>query len=160
MNIHGHIHDNQDFNIIKDKLKSLIPNENVDNISTAGTFGVGEYKFTPEQEKWVIEKGVNNVLNLMQKVIAEKGVTDTITIYGDIFGHISSNAGDQDNVANDGSDLVKARAATGEKINKEIQKIITEKVKEVFGDKVKVVFKVQTQADSNVDDQVQHRATN
>ena len=38
--------------------------------------------------------------------------TDTITVDGDIIGHISSNAGDQDNVANDGSDLVKARAAT------------------------------------------------
>ena len=152
--------DNQDFKIFKDKIKSLIPDENVDDISTAATFKVGEYKLTPEQQKWVIEKGVNNVLNQMQKVIAEKGVTDTITVDGDIIGHISSNAGDQDNVANDGSDLVKARAATGDDIDKEIQKIITEKVKGVFGDKVKVVFKVQTQADDSIDDQVQHRATN
>ena len=152
--------DNQDFKVFKDKIKSLIPNENVDDISTAATFEVGEYKLTPEQQKWVVEKGTNNVLNQIQKVIAEKGVTDTITVDGDIIGHISSNAGDQDNVANDGSDLVKARAATGDDINKEIQKIIIEKVKGVFGDKVKVVFKVQTQADSNVDDQVQHRATN
>lgn len=152
--------DNQDFKVFKDKIKSLIPNENVDDISTAATFKVGEYKLTPEQQKWVVEKGTNNVLNQIQKVIAEKGVTDTITVDGDIIGHISSNAGDQDNVANDGSDLVKARAATGDDINKEIQKIIIEKVKGVFGDKVKVVFKVQTQADSNVDDQVQHRATN
>ena len=152
--------DNQDFKVFKDKIKSLIPNENVDDISTAATFEVGEYKLTPEQQKWVVEKGTNNVLNQIQKVIAEKGVTDTITVNGDIIGHISSNAGDQDNVANDGSDLVKARAATGDDINKEIQKIIIEKVKGVFGDKVKVVFKVQTQADSNVDDQVQHRATN
>jgi hypothetical protein len=152
--------DNQDFKVFKDKIKSLIPNENVDDISTAATFEVGEYKLTPEQQKWVVEKGTNNVLNQIQKVIAEKGVTDTITINGDIIGHISSNAGDQDNVANDGSDLVKARAATGDDINKEIQKIIIEKVKGIFGDKVKVVFKVQTQADSNVDDQVQHRATN
>ena len=152
--------DNQDFNIFKDKIKSLIPNENFDDISTAATFKVGEYKLTPEQQKWVVEKGTNNVLNQIQKVIAEKGVTDTITVDGDIIGHISSNAGDQDNVANDGSDLVKARAATGDDINKEIQKIIIEKVKGVFGDKVKVVFKVQSQSDSNVDDQVQHRATN
>ena len=152
--------DNQDFKVFKDKIKSLIPNENVDDISTAATFEVGEYKLTPEQQKWVVEKGTNNVLNQIQKVIAEKGVTDTITVDGDIIGHISSNAGDQDNVANDGSDLVKARAATGDDIDKEIQKIIIEKVKGVFGDKVKVVFKVQTQADSNVDDQVQHRATN
>ena len=152
--------DNQDFKVFKDKIKSLIPNENVDDISTAATFEVGEYKLTPEQQKWVVEKGTNNVLNQIQKVIAEKGVTDTITVNGDIIGHISSNAGDQDNVANDGSDLVKARAATGDDIDKEIQKIIIEKVKGVFGDKVKVVFKVQTQADSNVDDQVQHRATN
>ena len=152
--------DNQDFKVFKDKIKSLIPNENVDDISTAATFEVGEYKLTPEQQKWVVEKGTNNVLNQIQKVIAEKGVTDTITVNGDIIGHISSNAGDQDNVANDGSDLVKARAATGDDIDKEIQKIIIEKVKGVFGDKVKVVFKVQTQADSNVDDQTQHRATN
>jgi hypothetical protein len=152
--------DNQDFKVFKDKIKSLIPNENVDDISTAATFEVGEYKLTPEQQKWVVEKGTNNVLNQIQKVIAEKGVTDTITVDGDIIGHISSNAGDQDNVANDGSDLVKARAATGDDIDKEIQKIIIEKVKGVFGDKVKVVFKVQTQADSNVDDQTQHRATN
>lgn len=152
--------DNQDFKVFKDKIKSLIPNENVDDISTAATFEVGEYKLTPEQQKWVVEKGTNNVLNQIQKVIAEKGVTDTITVDGDIIGHISSNAGDQDNVANDGSDLVKARAATGDGIDKEIQKTIIEKVKGVFGDKVKVVFKVQTQADSNVDDQTQHRATN
>jgi hypothetical protein len=152
--------DNQDFKVFKDKIKSLIPNENVDDISTAATFEVGEYKLTPEQQKWVVEKGTNNVLNQIQKIIAEKGVTDTITVNGDIIGHISSNAGDQDNVANDGSDLVKARAATGDDIDKEIQKIIIEKVKGVFGDKVKVVFKVQTQADSNVDDQTQHRATN
>ena len=152
--------DNQDFKVFKDKIKSLIPNENVDDISTAATFEVGEYKLTPEQQKWVVEKGTNNVLNQIQKVIAEKGVTDTITVDGDIIGHISSNAGDQDNVANDGSDLVKARAATGDDIDKEIQKIIIEKVKGVFGDKVKVVFKVETQADSNVDDQTQHRATN
>lgn len=152
--------DNQDFKIFKDQAKKLMPDENVDDISTAATFEVGEYKLTPEQQKWVVEKGTNNVLNQIQKVIAEKGVTDTITVNGEIIGHISSNAGNEDNVANDDSNLVKARAATGDDIDKQIQKNIIEKVKGVFGDKVKVIFEVESQADSNVDDQVQHRATN
>ena len=148
--------DNSDMQKFSNDLKKLIPDENTDKISTAATYDVGEYKLDQTTQKAVIEKGTKDVLKQIEKTIAEKGVSKVITVKGEIKGHISSNAGDEDNVANDGTDLAKGRASTGEEINKSIQDQVTKIVKTKLG--IDVKFATKSISDSDVDGQIQHKA--
>jgi len=148
--------DDQDMQKFGNDLKKLTPDEDTDKISTAATYKVGEYKLDQNVKKAVVEKGVKDVLKQIEKQVAEKGVSKTITIKGEVKGHISSNAGDKDNVANDGSDLAKGRAATGDEIDKEIQNQVTKIIKAKLG--VDVKFDTKSAADSDVEGQVQHKA--
>ena len=138
------------------ELKTLIPDQNNDNNSTAATYKVGEYELSQEEFNAAVDYGAKNLLKQTEKQVAEKGVNKTITIKGEIKGHISSNAGNEDNVANDGSDLAKGRAVTGEKLNKAIQDKYTKIVKAKLG--VDVKFDTNSIADSDVEGQVQHKA--
>jgi len=148
--------DDQDMQKFGNDLKKLTPDEDTDKISTAATYKVGEYKLDQNVKKAVVEKGVKDVLKQIEKQVAEKGVSKTITIKGEVKGHISSNAGNEDNVANDGSDLAKGRAATGDSIDKEIQDQVTKIIKTKLG--VDVKFDTKSTADSDVEGQVQHKA--
>lgn len=152
--------DDKELDNFKTKLKQYISGETTDNIATAATFDVGEYKLTAEQQDWVVKKGVDNVLNQIKDVISEKGVTNTITVDAESVGHISSNPGDQDNVANDGSDLAKGRAEYGKKIIELIKAKVNEVVKKTVGKNVNVEFNTSVDADSDVKDQKQHSAFN
>jgi hypothetical protein len=155
LGVNGSI-DDSDMQKFSNDLKKLTPDEDTDKISTAATYKVGEYKLDQNVKKAVVEKGVKDVLKQIEKQVAEKGVSKTITIKGEIKGHISSNSGDKDNVANDGSDLAKGRAATGDEINKSIQDQVTKIVKAKLG--VDVKFDTKSTADSDVEGQVQHKA--
>jgi hypothetical protein len=148
--------DDQDMQKFGNNLKKLTPDEDTDKISTAATYKVGEYKLDQTVKKAVVEKGVKDVLKQIEKQVAEKGVSKTIIVKGEVKGHISSNAGNEDNVANDGSDLAKGRASTGEEINKEIQDQVTKIVKAKLG--VDVKFDTKSIADSDIEGQVQHKA--
>jgi hypothetical protein len=137
-----------------------IPQADTDDLSTAATFKVGEYKLTDAQEKWAVEKGVKDVLKQIEDLSAKKGIGKTITINGKIVGNISSNPGDNDDIANDGSKNLKGlRANYGEKINKEIQKQVTKTVQDKLGKDVKVNFDV-TKSTGDPDSQKQHSPSN
>jgi hypothetical protein len=152
--------DNSDLDNFKTQAKKLMPDENVDDISTAATFKVGEYKLTPDQEKWVIKKGVEDVLKQIENQASTKGIKNTITVKGSVVGNISSNPGDNDDIANDGSKNLKGlRADYGEKLNKEIQKQVNDIVKNKLGNNIKVNFDMK-KSTGDIDNQVQHDPVN
>jgi hypothetical protein len=152
--------DNSDLDNFKTQAKKLMPDENVDDISTAATFKVGEYKLTPDQEKWVIKKGVEDVLKQIENQASTKGIKNTITVKGSVVGNISSNPGDNDDIANDGSKNLKGlRADYGEKLNKEIQKQVNDIVKSKLGNNIKVNFDME-KSTGDIDNQVQHNPVN
>lgn len=148
--------DGTDIQKFKDNAKKLLPDENFDDVTTALKFKTGEYKLDQTAKKSAVENQTKSTLKLVEKEIAENGVTEEITIDQVLKGHISSNAGDNDNVANDGTDLAKGRLSTIEDITKTSNEQVSKIIKDKLG--IDVKFNTKTVADSDVEGQVQHDA--
>jgi hypothetical protein len=145
----------------KQDAKKLLPDESFDFVKAGLKFDTGEHDADQTTKDAVKTNLTKSTLKQVEKVIAEKGVTENITIDQTIKGHISSNpnksdGSNQSNVANDGSDLAKGRASTMEEITKASNEQVAKIVKDKLG--IDVTFNTKVISDSDVDGQVQHDA--
>jgi hypothetical protein len=145
----------------KQDAKKLLPDENFDFVKAGLKFDTGEYKADQSTKDAVSKNLTKSTLKEVEKIIKEKGVTKSLTIDQKVTGHVSfnpdkSDGSNQSNVANDGSDLAKGRAATMEEITKSSNEQVAKIIKDKLG--IDVKFNTETTSDSDLDGQIQHNA--
>ena len=145
----------------KQDAKKLLPDENFDFVKAGLKFDTGEYKADQSTKDAVSKNLTKSTLKEVEKIIKEKGVTKSLTIDQKVTAHVSfnpdkSDGSNQSNVANDGSDLAKGRAATMEEITKSSNEQVAKIIKDKLG--IDVKFNTETTSDSDLDGQIQHNA--